>query len=86
MARTQAPVGAPQQPEGDADRRQRLERVRDDIEGRMTGASDRDYASLVARYQSVLAELASLPAVKESDGIDDLAARRKARRTAASGS
>lgn len=43
------------------DYRERLERTRDALEARMEGASDRDFAPLVARYQSVLTELATLP-------------------------
>jgi hypothetical protein len=70
----------------DEDRRKRLEDLRDGLEARLPGASDRDYAALASRYQAVLAEIAALPAVKDSDGIDDLAAQRRRRRAAASGS
>lgn len=86
MPRPQAPVGAPRDPLPDEDRRLRLETLRDGLEARLPAATDRDYAALAARYQAVLAEIAALPAVKDSDGIDDLAAQRQRRRAAASGS
>lgn len=86
MARPQAPVGAPKPQQPDEERRLRLEVVRDDLESRMPRASDRDYAALVSRYQSVLAELAALPNVRGTDGIDEVAKRRQRRRSAASGS
>lgn len=86
MARPQAPVGAPKVTEPSEDHRKRLERLRDRLEGAVEAASDRDLAPLAARYQSVLAELAALPVVEESDGIDDLSAARRRRRAAAAGS
>jgi hypothetical protein len=42
------------------DHRERLEALRDDLRTRLDGASDRDFAALAARYQSVLAELATM--------------------------
>jgi hypothetical protein len=45
----------------DVDHRERLERLRDALELRLPDASDRDYAALAARYQSVLTELSALP-------------------------
>ena len=86
MARPQAPVGAPRTQQPDEDRRNRLEALRDRLEAAIAEAGHRDLAPLAARYQSVLAELASLPAVKESDGIDDLAKRRQVRRSGSAGS
>ena len=52
----------------------------------MDDAGTRDLAPLAARYQSVLTELAALPVVEESDGIDDLSAARRRRRAGASAS
>lgn len=86
LAKIPAPVGAPRNPQPDEDRRARLIRARDRLAEAIEDAGHRDLAPLVARYQAVLADLAALPAVKGSDGIDDLAQRRKVRRTAASGS
>lgn len=87
MARPQAPVGAPRTPPPSEDQRKRLEALRDRLEAAVAEAGMRDLAPLAARYQSVLAELAALPVVEESDGIDDLsAARRRRRASAASGS
>lgn len=86
MAKTPAPVGAPRAQSPDEDRRKRLEALRDRLEAAIEAASDRDLAPLAARYQSVLADLAALPAVKDSDGIDDLSAARRRRRAAAAGS
>jgi len=86
MARPQAPVGASKQPLPSEDQRKRLERLRDRLESAIEGASDRDLAALAARYQSVLAELAALPVVEESNGIDDLSAARRRRRATATGS
>lgn len=86
MARPQAPVGAPRSQGPDEDRRKRLEALRDRLEVAVAEAGHRDLAPLAARYQSVLAELADLPTAKGSDGLDDLAARRRSRRAAAPGS
>lgn len=85
MARPKAPVGAPRPKLPSEDQRKRLEDLRDLLASRLDGASDRDMAALAARYQSVLADLAALPVVEESDGIDDLSAARRRRRAAASG-
>ncbi len=86
LAKIPAPVGVPRVSLPSEDQRKRLERLRDRLEAAVEGASDRDLAPLAARYQSVLAELAALPVVEESDGIDDLSAARRRRRAAAAGS
>jgi len=86
MARPQAPVGAPKQPLPSEDHRKRLEALRDRLEGAIEEAGMRDLAPLAARYQAVLAELAALPVVEESNGIDDLSAARRRRRAGASAS
>lgn len=53
------------------DYRERLERTRDALEARMESAADRDFAPLVARYQSVLLELATLPNPNaEADSVE----------------
>jgi hypothetical protein len=84
MARPQAPVGAPRTPQPDEDRRKRLEALRDRLADAIEEAGHRDLAPLAARYQSVLAELADLPVTQESDGLDDLSAARRRRRSGTS--
>jgi hypothetical protein len=86
LARTQAPVGAPRTKLPSTDHRERLERLRDRLETAMDDAGTRDLAPLAGRYQAVLTELASLPVIEESDGIDDLSAARRRRRAGASAS
>lgn len=66
----------------------RLEALCDlrDLLARQIQACDslRDLASLSGRFQSVLAEIAELePKKAEGDGVDEIAARRAARRTSA---
>ena len=85
MARPQSPVGAPRIPAATTDHRTRLEALRDRLEAALEDAGHRDLAPLAARYQAVLAELAGLPEVKESDDVDDLASRRAARRSGSAG-
>jgi hypothetical protein len=84
MARPQAPVGALRSQQPDGDRRRRLEALRDRLADAIEEAGHRDLAPLAARYQSVLAELAELPVTQESDGIDDISAARRRRRSGAS--
>jgi hypothetical protein len=86
VARRLTPVGAPQASDGTADHRKRLEALRDRLESAIEDAAHRDLAPLAARYQAVLSELAGLPDAEGSDGFDDLAARRRDRRSVASGS
>jgi hypothetical protein len=86
MARPKAPVGAQRTPLPSEDHRKRLEGLRDRLAAAIEDAGTRDLAPLAARYQSVLTELAALPVIEESDGIDDLSAARRRRRAAASGS
>ena len=85
MARKATPVGADKVDEG-AEHRARLVVLRDLLESRLMDAAHRDTAPLAARYQSVLTELASLPAPAKGSTLDDLAARRVARRTVTSDS
>jgi len=86
VVRPKAPVGAPKSPLPSEDHRKRLEALRDRLEGAIADASQRDLAPLAGRYQSVLTDLAALPVVEDSDGIDDLSTARRRRRAAASGS
>lgn len=81
MARPKAPVGAPRE-KPNAEHRERLEALRDRLEAAVSTAAHRDLAPLASRYQAVLAELAAMPSVSEKDGVDDLAARRAARKPA----
>jgi hypothetical protein len=86
MARPSAPVGKPKQDPEAEDRRRRLVVLRDLLEAAVLDAAHRDLAPLAARYQSVLAEIAALPAGEAADDIDDLAsARARRRESAASG-
>lgn len=86
MPRKPAPVGGPRPKLADDDRRARLEALRDRLEAAVRDAGHRDLAPLAARYQAVLADLASLPVVTEVDDVDDLVARRRARRAGAQAS
>jgi hypothetical protein len=86
MAKTPAPVGAPRTAPPSEDQRKRLEALRDRLADAIDEAGHRDLAPLAARYQSVLADLAALPVIEESNGIDDLGAARRRRRAAAAGS
>ncbi len=85
MPRKPTPVGAPRVPESVTDHRTRLEALRTRLEGALEDAGHRDLAPLAARYQAVLTELASLPEVKGSDDVDDLATRRRDRRSGTAG-
>ena len=85
MAKTPVPVGAPKVPASVVDHRERLEALRDRLEAALTDAAHRDLAPIAARYQAVLSELAALPEAKGSDDVDDLAARRRARRSGTEG-
>jgi hypothetical protein len=85
VARPQAPVGTAKVPESVLDHRRRLEALRDRLEAALEDAANRDLAPLAARYQSVLTELATLPEAVESDDVDDLASRRRDRRSGSAG-
>jgi hypothetical protein len=86
VVRPKAPVGKPKQDPETVDRRARLISLRDILEAAVNEAAHRDLAPLAARYQSVLAEIAALPAGEAADDIDDLAsARARRRESAASG-
>lgn len=82
MARSAAPVGVGSS-DGAKDHRARLAALRDRLESAVAEAANRDLAPLAARYQAVLAELAAMPEAEGSDGVDDLAGRRAARRAGA---
>jgi predicted phage-related endonuclease len=79
VARSAARSGAS---EG-AEYRARLEALRDDLTARLPDASDRDAAALAARLESVLATLAGLRDGKAASAVDQLAAKRAARRSGA---
>ena len=87
MPRKPTPTGGPKPPPlPSEDQRRRLESLRDRLEEAIAEAGTRDLAPLAARYQAVLTELAGLPAIEESDGIDDLSAARRRRRAGAAAS
>lgn len=65
-------------------RLERLEALRDDLLVWMTEAPADRRAALVAQYRGTLAEIAELePKKAVGDGVDEIAARRAARRSGA---
>lgn len=86
MARPQAAVGAPKVDPNVAARRADLELLRDQLKTAIADAGNRDLAPLAGQLRAVLNDLASLPAVTEASDVDDLAAQRARRRSAASAS
>lgn len=67
------------------DRRAILEAVRDRLAEELAGAKGKDAAPLAKELRATLAELESLPGGKEVSPLDDLSARRAARRANAQG-
>jgi len=61
------------------DRRTQLEAIRDTLAAHLAQAEPREAAALAKQLQAVLRELSELPAVKESNPLDELNARRAAR-------
>jgi hypothetical protein len=82
VARPSTPVGPTKTAAPSADHVKRLEALRDRLATAIEGAGNRELAPLAARYQSVLAELATMTATTQTDGLDDLAKRRQRRRAA----
>lgn len=65
-------------------RLERLEALRDDLLAWMKEAPADRRAALVAQYRGTLAEIAELePKKAVGDGVDEIAARRAARRSSA---
>lgn len=75
------------QPEETASRLDRLKTLRASLEEALTGdVPVRDFASLSREYRAVLAEIDELaPPEQKGDAVDEIAQRRNARRSAASG-
>lgn len=68
----------------EGDRRASLEALRDTVARSLADAEPHNVAALAKQLQSVLRELAELPAAKtETSPVDDLNARRAARRSGA---
>lgn len=67
------------------DRREALEAVRDKIAAELQEASGMVAASLAKELRATMAELESLPGGREVSAVDDLSARRTARRADAQG-
>lgn len=67
------------------DRRSALEAIRDRLAEELAGADGKDAAPLARELRATLAELESLPGGKEVSAVDDLSARRAARRADAAG-
>lgn len=67
------------------DRLESLRDLRDDLAARLVDCqSDRDYAGLSGRFQTVLEEIDKLEGPKNvGDGIDEIAEKRAARRASA---
>jgi hypothetical protein len=70
---------------GSGDRRQALTAIRDKLTGELRTAEGRDAAVLAKELRATLAELDALPGGKEVSKVDELGARRKARRADAAG-
>lgn len=68
-----------------AGRREGLEAVRDRLADELESASGRDVASIARELRMTLADLDKLPDSREESAVDDLAARRRARRSHAAG-
>jgi hypothetical protein len=69
----------------DGDVRAQLEALRDLLAERLIGAELPQVAPLARQLQAVVTQLAALPSAKtEANPVDDLAARRRARRADAS--
>lgn len=62
------------------DRRTSLEALRAEIGRRLPEAADREAVGLTTQLRLILAELEDLDSGEEADVVDDLAARRAARR------
>lgn len=70
----------------DGDRRASLEAIRDKLGRELEQAVGRDAATIAKELRAVIAELDALPGGKEASTVDELHARRAARRAdAASG-
>lgn len=67
------------------DRREALEAIRDRLAAEMAGAEGRDAATIAKELRAVMTELDALPGGEVSK-LDDLAARRAARRADAASS
>ncbi|MEV2277719.1 hypothetical protein AB0I72_19245 [Nocardiopsis sp. NPDC049922] len=66
------------------DRQASLEALRNELARRLPRASDREAAPLATQLRLVLAELDAMKSGEAGDVVDDLAARRAARRADAS--
>lgn len=67
------------------DRRTALEALRDHLAAALEVADERSVAPIANQLRQVLADLDEIPAAEEASTVDDLAARRATRRSAASG-
>jgi len=65
------------------DRRESLIALRDELARRMV-AADKDIAAIARQLTNILQAIAELPAPAERSTLDEIAAKRAARRTAAS--
>lgn len=66
-------------------RRSALEAIRDKLAGELEDAEGRDAAPLAKELRAVINEIEKLPGGKEVSAVDDLSARRAARRADAAG-
>lgn len=68
------------------DRRKSLEAIRDHLALNLVDAEGREIAPIAKELRAVMAEIYSLPGEREGSKSDELAAKRAARRAAASNS
>jgi hypothetical protein len=68
-----------------AGRRPALEALRDRLAEELVTAFGRDVAPIARELRATLADLEAIPGGREESPVDDLAARRKARRDKAAG-
>jgi hypothetical protein len=80
VARAAAPVGREKVSRSAADHRKRLEELRDQLTDAIAESGARDKAPLAGQLRAVLNDIAALPDSTEASGVDDLAAKRRARR------
>lgn len=69
----------------EGDRRAALEAIRDKLAAELQDVTGRDAAAIAKELRATIAELDALPGGREVSKVDDLAARRAARRADAAG-
>lgn len=85
MATPPTPISPSKPDPAREDQRARLLALRDRLEAAVAGAGPRDLAPLAGQLRRVLADLAAVPDTGAESKVDDLAAKRAARRAASAG-